>query len=312
MRFIIVGAGGIGAYYGARLLAAGHNVVLVARGEHLQKLQTDGLQVLHPSFSFHGPVMACDQEELAQSYRLESADLVILTLKASQTDAWLESMAGWLRQADCPVLSLQNGVDNELRIEQTVGRERTAGGLAVRIGGHVTQPGTVEATGPGEVILGAWPDEEQNQALQERLAPYVKLFNDAVIPTTLTSRIQHELWLKLLINNGVNPLSALTRLDTRALTSDKVYGAIVHRLMREAAAAARADGVDISPEEVDNKFRLICQFDAIKTSMLIDREKGRPLELDAICGAVLRRSEALGIEAPFTALIDAFLRRAVL
>jgi len=311
MRFIVIGAGGIGAYYGARLLQAGHQVVFVARGQHLLAMQHDGLRIIHPHFDFRGAVTACDQEELTKIYETENFDLILITLKASQTAEWLAACGDWLRPGNTPLLSLQNGVDNELQIENLVGRSRTVGGLAVRIGGHVVSPGKIEATGPAEIVMGAWPNENSNPTLQTQLQTVVQTFNAASIPTVLTPRIQHELWLKLLINNGVNPLSALTRLDTRALTGDPTYGDSVYRLMEEAAAAARADGVIVLPEEIDRMYQLICGFDAIKTSMLVDREKNRPLEIDAISGAVLQRSRQQNSRAPLTALVDALLRDAV-
>ena len=311
MRFIVIGAGGIGAYYGARLLQAGHQVVFVARGQHLAAMRKDGLRIVHPHFDFHGAVTACDQEELTGSYQAENFDLIIMTLKASQTAEWLTACGDWLLSGDIPLLSLQNGVDNELQIEDLVGRGRTVGGLAVRIGGHVVSPGKIEATGPAEIVMGAWPNAHSNPALHTQLQPVVETFNAAGIPTVLTPRIQHELWLKLLINNGVNPLSALTGLDTRALTGDPIYGDSVYRLMEEAAAAALADGVIVQREEIDRMYQLICNFDAIKTSMLVDREKNRPLEIDAICGAVLQRSRQQNSPAPLTGLVDALLRDGV-
>ena len=311
MRFIVIGAGGIGAYYGARLLQAGHQVVFVARGQHLSAMRKNGLRIIHPEFDFHGAVTACDQEELTSSYQAEKFDLILISLKASQTAEWLMACGDWLLSGNTPLLSLQNGVDNELQIEDLVGRGRTVGGLAVRIGGHVVSPGKIEATGPAEIVMGAWPNASSNPALQTQLKPMVEAFNAADIPTVLTPRIQHELWLKLLINNGVNPLSALTGLDTRALTGDPIYGDNVYRLMEEAAAAARADGVIVLREEIDRMYQLICNFDAIKTSMLVDREKNRPLEIDAICGAVLQRSRQQNSPAPLTGLVDALLRDAV-
>lgn len=307
MRFMIIGAGGIGCYYGAKLQQAGHDVLLVARGEHLARLQSGGLQVRHPEFVFHAPVNACSEQTLLQHHTPQAADLIILTLKASQTADWLQNMQVWLQASSSPILSLQNGVDNEIQIAACVGRERTIGGLAVRIGGHIVQPGVVEATGPAQIVMGAWPRAEANPTQQQWLDEIADAFNAAGIPTRLTAQIQHELWLKLLINNGVNPLSALTGLDTRTLTSHPVYSDTIYRLMQEAATAAQADGEHLSQQEVDSMYQLICQFDAIKTSMLVDKEKGRPLETDAISRAVLRRCQQLGTPAPLTALVDALL-----
>lgn len=311
MHFAIIGAGGIGAYYGALLHQAGHAVTLVARGAHLQAIRANGLTVDHPDVQFAGPIPALSQEALRGEHTAADFDLIILTIKSGGTETLCADLADWLAGADTPVLSLQNGIDNEPVVERTVGRERTVGGLAVRIGGHITEPGVVSATGPAQVVMGAWPDSARNPDLQQRLAPFAQAFNAAGIPTTVTSTMQKELWRKLLINNGVNPLSALTGLDTRTLTSHPVLGRTVYHLMQEVAAVAPADDVDLTAADVDEMHDLICRFDAIKTSMLVDREKGRPLELDAIAGAVLRRAEALGIDVPCTATVAALLEQAL-
>ena len=307
MRFLIVGAGGIGAYYGARLLAAGHKVLFLARGEHLEAMRARGLRVTHPDFSFARPVDAIDQASLIDARAADDFDLIVLTIKAGSTASLMASLQPWLSDGSTPLLSLQNGVDNESVIAACIGTGRTVGGLAVRIGGHIVAPGVVEATGVAQVVMGAWKHASDNPPLQNLLQGVADAYNQAAIPTTLSDDIQQALWRKLLINNGVNPLSALTRLDTRSLTAHPVLTRTVYQLMEEAALAASADGVTMTRDDIEEMYRLICQFDAIKTSMLVDREKGRPLELEAISGAVVERCKRLGREAPVSALIQALL-----
>ncbi|MBE9398612.1 2-dehydropantoate 2-reductase [Pontibacterium sp. N1Y112] len=309
MRFLMIGAGGIGAYYAARLLEAGHEVVLTARGPHLTALQNDGLTVEHPEFSFQGPVTAMDHATLIATTEASQFDLIAISLKAGATESVLNELESWLTDQNTPILSLQNGVDNEPAIANAIGNQRTIGGLAVRIGGHIIKPGVIEAKGPAQVVMGAWPNAKQTPELQQQLQPLADTLNDAHIPTTLTDDIQYQLWRKLIINNGVNPLSALTLLDTQKLTHHPAYGKAVYRMMEETAKAAKADNVPLTKADVDEMFELISTFDAIKTSMLVDREKGRPLELEEICGAVLRRCAALGEDAPTTELVQALLKQ---
>ncbi|NVK39910.1 MAG: 2-dehydropantoate 2-reductase [Oceanospirillaceae bacterium] len=307
MKFLIIGAGGIGAYYGARLIEAGHQVVLVARGVHLQAMQQRGLKVRHESFDFESAVDACDSESLIRHYRPDDFDVALLALKSTATAAVLEDMVNWLQPGQLPLLSLQNGVDNEPLLAETLGAGRVLGGLAVRIGGHIVEPGVIEAEGPAQVIMGAWP-RAAGDARDELLQRLETCFNDAGIPAQVTPNIIAELWRKLVINNGVNPLSALTLLDTRRLTHHPEFGPIVYGMMQETAQAAKADGVELSKKDVDEMFELIRSFNAIKTSMLVDREKGRPLELDSIAGAVLDRCRKQGIAAPYTELVMALLK----
>lgn len=310
MRFLIIGAGGIGCYYGARLQLAGHSICYLARGEHLEAMQDNGLKVTHENLSFHEKVEAIDIDYLLESENCNQFDLILLTVKSGATATIFEQLETWLNNCEVPILSLQNGVDNEVLIAQQLGTQRTLGGLAVRIGGHITRPGEVEATGPGQVILGGWPNHKSKSNFDiSAIDAFAEKFIRAGIPTQVSSDIRYELWRKLLINNGVNPLSALTGLDTRSLTSNPVFTKTVYKMMEEVVAVAKADDVKLEKQDVDEMFELISTFDAIKTSMLVDKEKGRPLELDGISGAVIKRATQLGIDVPITELVTALLQK---
>lgn len=308
LSILMIGAGGIGGYYGARLAEAGHRVVLTARGAHLTALQSKGLVVHYEERLIKCRVPAVDHAALIQDCQPGDFDVIAVALKSTATEAVLDELGPWLAQSDVPVLSLQNGVDNEPMIARVLGESRVLGGLAVRIGGHIVEPGVVEAEGVAQIVMGEWPCVPDEQDARRPLLEILhNAFELAGIPTTVSDDIRYELWRKLVINNGVNPISALTGLDTQSLTRHPQFSRIVYGMMAETAAAAKADGLELGKEDVDEMFGLISSFNAIKTSMLIDKEKGRPLELDSIAGAVLRRSEALGIDAPYTATVNALL-----
>lgn len=305
----MIGTGGIGGYYAARLLSVGHQVVLTARGEHLEALRENGLKVHYEGRElFHRPD-AYDHQQLVNQYKPDNFDLIVITLKATATASVVEELGAWLERGRVPVLSLQNGVDNEPLLADAIGADRVIGGLAVRIGGHIARPGVIEVEGVAQIVMGAWPKANGTSDTRKPLLDTLTAaFNDAGIPTTLSENIRYELWRKLVINNGVNPLSALTGLDTRSLTHHPQFSKIVYGMMAETVEASKADGVNLEKKDLDEMFELISNFNAIKTSMLVDKEKGRPLELDSIAGAVLRRCEALGVEAPYTATIYALLQ----
>lgn len=310
MRIVIWGAGGIGCYYGSKLQLAGHEITYVARGDHLEAMQLKGLVVEHERLSFSGAVSAVDQTELLNNYNCDDFDLIVLTVKANATQEIISQSRHWLSRGQTPVLSLQNGVENEQLIAEAVGNSRTLGGLAVRIGGHIQEPGVVTAKGIAQIVLGCWPSVAETNNTKYFAEKLVDTFNRAGIPTTHSEDIQKELWRKLLINNGVNPLSALTELDTKSITHDSVYKHVVYKMMEETALAARNHGVDVTERDVDEMFKLISEFDAIKTSMLVDKEKGRPLELDGICGPVLRNTT--NGQALMTAFVNRLLQPQVL
>ena len=309
MKILIWGAGGIGCYYGARLQNSGNQVTYVARGEHLNALQSQGLKLSHPEFYYSGDVSAISEEQLISQRHSSDFDLIILAFKSTSTEESLIRLADWLKCSDTPILSLQNGVDNEQIISSLVGAERTVGGLAVRIGGHIITPGVVEAKGVAQVIYGQWPNSRQHENVVVKQLG--SAFAEAGIEAFQSSDVQKELWRKLMINNAVNPLSVLTEWDSRKVTSHPVYGKTVYSIMQETARAAAADNVDITEKDVDEMFALISGFDAIKTSMLVDYEKGRPLELEGISGPVIKRCKTLSIDCPFTKLISSLVRTKV-
>ena len=309
MHFVVIGAGGIGGYYGARLQAHGQQVTFVARGPHLQALQTQGLRVNHPDWCFEGRVRAYSLEQFLESSLPPETDLIILCVKAIDTEAIASLLADRIGELSTPVLSLQNGVDNEAVLAKHIGVERVLGGLALRIGSHMTAPGIIDAVGPAQVVMGPWPTAAAASELTELLNRLDDVFNQAAIPSRVTDDIQLELWRKLVINNGVNPLSALTGLDTGTLVRDRGLSQITYGMMAEATAAAAADGVTLTETDCKEMFDLIHHFDPIKTSMLVDFEHNRPLELEEICGAVLSRSARIKLEAPYTFTIYQLLRR---
>lgn len=310
MNIVIIGAGGIGCYYGAKLQQAGHNITYVARGAHLNAMRTHGLTVVHPEFSFNDTVNAASIDDLITHTQAVDFDLIILCIKGMHTKHIMETLHSWLNFSDDspPVLSIQNGVSNEEVIAEHTSVNKTIGGLAIRIGGHVVSPGKIEATGVAQLVLGPWPNESLNSHLTKKVMVLVAEFNKAKIPTQFSQDIQLELWKKLLINNGVNPISALTNLDTKTLTSHVVYSDIVYRLMAETAAVARAEGINITEEDIAQMYQIISNLDGIKTSMLVDKEKGRELELEAISGIVTKKGQRHNIATPLTNLISALIQ----
>jgi 2-dehydropantoate 2-reductase len=308
----ILGAGGIGCYYGARLEAQGHKIVYIARGEHLLALKSKGLTLKHPEFSYQEKVTATDLENLFSYYTPSSFDVIIVCVKATATEALAISLKSWFAQTkqETMILSLQNGIDNEPQLAKALGEKLIIGGLAVRIGGHIVSPGVVEATGIAQVVLGVWPNAKADSEhyYVKSIDNLVDVFNKANIPTRLVENIRYELWKKLIINNGVNPLSALTHLDTRSLSHHTEFGPLVKQMMQETALVSSADGEKLNEQDVEEMYSLIRDFDPIKTSMLVDLEKGRPLELEAISGAIIRRAKKMNVQVPVTETVYALLK----
>lgn len=311
MRIAVIGAGGIGCYYGAKLVNARHEVTFVARGEHLTAMQADGLSVTHPDFSFKQKVSACSLDDLIVKHKSSDFDLLLICIKTTSTFEIANVLKEWINtKSGSPyILSLQNGMGNEQVFSDHLNESKIIGGLAVRIGADVIKPANVTAVGIAQIIMGAWPHNvDADPDRIKFVSKTVEMFNQAGIPTKESDDIRKELWRKLMINNGTNPLSALIQKDTKYLSHHEEYAMLMKHMMNETALASQIDGSDLKETDAQEMFQLIYDFDAIKPSMLIDREKGRTLELDAICGVVINNCETLGKDAPYTRTIYTLLK----
>lgn len=300
MKFAVIGAGGIGCYYGVKLLESGHEVIFVTRGAHLAAIQANGLQVKHSTVDFNQPVTAIDFEEFLANYRADSFMALLICAKAQGTEEIAQRLQPWMNNLKTLILSLQNGVENEKTLCQYINPRQILGGIARRIGGHIESPGVVTATGIGELIFGAYPSHLANPKPITNIKKLKIVFEAARIPTFIDPNIEKALWKKLVINNGVNPLTTITGLDTRAVSTTIGLSEIVYGLMLETVKAAQLENVPLSRSDADDMYVLVQTFDAIKTSMQVDFEHGRSIELDEIAGVVLKICEKHRIPAPYT------------
>ena len=305
MKFVIVGAGGVGSYFGVKLLEAGHEVLFVARAKHLEIIKRDGLKLSHPKFSFNEKVNAIDFNEL-QKCDFSTIDSIILCTKSITTSKIAKDLYLILKNNDTIpyIVSLQNGVENENQFLKYFSKEKIIGAIVRKIGAHIIQPGVVEVTGNVEVVVGPMKNNEANSIFLDKFS---KILNNTDIMCEVSSDIQLELWKKLIINNGVNALCALLEIKTGVLMHHKKLSNIVYGLMLETAQAAKYLDVAICDKDIDEMFNLIKNFDSIKPSMLVDREFKRGLELEDICGVVIKYNALQNYDAPYTKTVFTIL-----
>ena len=308
MNFLILGAGGIGSYFGARLIEAGHKVTFVARGKHLEALQQNKLKLQHPEFEFSENVPSYSIEEI-KKMQPSLFDAVLIATKSTSTKVLTEHLFDWLSntQNHPYIISLQNGIDNEEVLCKKLNHEYIIAGLTRKIGAHIVSPAVITARGNAETILGPIFKTKYNELFLEEIK---NIFDNAQIPTILSENINLELWKKLIINNGVNAICALLREKTGVIMHNPKLSKIVYGLMNETAKAAINKNIKISQEDVDEMYELITKFDSIKPSMLVDVEHKRELELDEICGVVILNMEEQSLDAPYTRTISTLLEYA--
>ena len=312
MRIVIAGAGAIGGYIGARLAKAGADVVLFARGPHLQAMQTRGLRVTSADGDFEvRPQVTGDLTTIGK------ADVVFLGVKAHGLTTLAPALPP-LFGPDTSVVSTQNGipwwyfqnhggeldglhlerVDPGGAIAASIEPRRVIGSLAY-FATDVPEPGVIHHTEGNRISFGEPDGSKSDRA---------KAIADALIAAgfrcPVTARFRHEIWVKLLGNVAFNPISALTGGTLEELVRHPETSKVVRAIMAETEAVAARLGIEM-PISIDQRIAGAEKVGAHKTSMLQDLEAGRPLELEAVAGAVIELGDRLGVPMPATRAVYA-------
>jgi len=315
VKIVIAGAGAIGGYIGARLAKAGADVVLFARGPHLRAMEERGLRVVSPDGDFEvRPAVTGDLSTIGK------ADVVFLGVKAHG----LTGLAPSLRQLYTPdtvVVSTQNGVPwwyfqghggelDGVRLEHVdpggviaaaIEPERVVGSLAY-FATDVAEPGVIHHTEGNKMSLG-----EPNGTRTDRSKAIAEALIAAGLRCPVSTRFRHEIWVKLLGNVAFNPISALTGGTLEQLVRHAGTAGLVREIMAETQAVAGKLGIEMSIS-IDQRMAGAEKVGAHKTSMLQDYEAGRPMELDAVVGAVIELGHRLGVPTPATRAMYACAR----
>ncbi len=296
MKLAIVTAGAVGAFFGAKFSQQGAQVSFVARGAHLQALKTKGLKITTRQGDFEfGPATYTVTDDAAEA--VNGADLVLFAVKSFDTETVARALQLGLA-ANTSVMSLQNGVDNEEKIAAIIGAERTAGGIAYIFAG-LSGPGVVSVpANTGRFVLA-----EQTLAGQPlaALEEFKALCAAAGFPCETTPDIARVKWTKLVFNSALNGWTTLKRTTLDKLLAEPESRAEVEGTLRETVAVATASGVSLDPNIIENTMKMATGLGAVGSSMLGDLERGKPLELEALNGYVVRQGQALGIPTPLNA-----------
>ncbi|MCA1669505.1 MAG: ketopantoate reductase family protein [Thermomicrobia bacterium] len=288
MQITVIGAGAMGSLFGALLQRAGNAVTLVdVRSEHVAALRKRDLTIEEPD----GSRIAVRVPATTDAGAALAADLFVLLVKTPFTAAALKPFAGRI-PARAMVLTLQNGIGNDEAITRALGRRvQITLGVTAQAATSLG-PTTVRHRSSGPTIIGL-PDGQRPAELEAVVAT----FSDAGIPTRMTRHIFEHVWQKLLVNVGINALTALANLPNGGLFTDPEMATLVRRLVGEAANVMRAEGIPAPPRDPVDFVRAVAE--ATKTdhsSMLEDLLAGRRTEIDAINGAIVRLGERHGID----------------
>lgn len=312
MKFVIAGAGAIGAYVGAKMAQKGQEVILFARGPHFRAMKENGVRVQSAEEDFVvRPVVVDDLT------RAGTADFVFLGVKAhSLTD--LAPKLGMLIGPQTTFVSSQNGVpwwyfqklEGELAgtqleridpggvIAANIPADRVIGSI-VYFSTEISEPGVVKHIDGNRISLG-----EPDCSRSDRIRVLADALIGAGFKAPITTRIREEIWVKILGNLSFNPISALTGATLVGMVRDPDVADLVKNIMMEATAVATKIGIEM-PVTIERRMEGAAKIGEHKTSMLQDLEAGRPIELEAIVGAVLEMGDRLGVAMPHTRAVYA-------
>lgn len=302
MRIAVLGAGGVGGYYGAALARAGHQVELLARGEHLERIREEGLRVRTPEDAFTVSLRATDRSE-----ELGPPDLAVVAVKAYSLPS-VAPAASRLARLGAGVLPLLNGVEAAERLASLgVPREALLAGVTY-ISAVRPEPGLVERRSPFQrVLLG-----EPGGGASQRAEAAARAFREAGADARAVPDIQVELWRKLVFLASLAAVCGLGRVPVGRIRAAPGGTGILRRAVREAAAVARKAGVALPEDEEDRAMELLLGLpDDMLPSFVLDLEAGGPTELDVLSGTISRLGGELGVDTPVHDVAMAALSAAV-
>lgn len=297
MKIAVFGSGGVGGYFGGRLAAAGEDVTFLARGAHLAALQSGGLHVDSPAGSFHLPkVQATDRPQA-----VGPVDVVLFTVKLYDVDTAAATLAPMIGP-DTVVITLQNGVEAVDMVAKHVGHEHVAGGAAYIVI-VIEKPGHLRHTGGHHLVFG-----EPDGTRSPRLIAFEEAGTRAGFSAKASTQIETDLWIKFVRLSAWSGVTTITRSPMGVIRDSPDLFAMMMTATDEAIAVGRARGVTFPDNLVAETLKMIPGFPAeSKSSMFEDLQRGRPLELPWLSGAVVRLGREVGVSAPTHQFITAVL-----
>jgi len=298
MRIVVMGSGGTGGYFGAKLARAGEEVTFVARGAHLEAIRARGLRV-KSAIDGEWVVRAPAVERLDG---LPPADLVLFCVKSFDTDSAGEAIKPVVGPGT-GVLPVQNGVDNEEKLERILGPGHAMGGVA-QVLATIEAPGVVSHRFLGRIVFGEMDGRES-----ERARAFLQACERAGIPAEISANMLRALWEKYVFIAAQAGMTALTRCPAGVVRAVPETRRMYRLLLGEMVALGNAAGAGLDADLPDTAMGMLDNLGAAFTSSLHhDLAEGKRLELEALHGHAVRLGERHGIPTPMLFAVYAALK----
>jgi len=294
MNIVIYGTGGVGGYFGARLVQAGNNVTFIARGKHLEEIKEHGLQLK----SSKGDYLVYPAKATSNISEIAAIDLILVCVKTWQLADVAQLIKPVLNE-DTMVISLLNGVENEQVLCSIIDKKHVLGGLC-KVVSKIADFGLItHMSYEPTIVFGELSNQRTNRALQLE-----KTFLYAGITVRLAENIQKEIWIKFLYISTISALGALTKSSVGEMIASPQIKKMMLQTAEEIVAVAKAKGIDLPKNIIEVQFQIIENQPYDTTSSLHrDMMEGKPTELEAQNGTIVNLGLALGIPTPVNALI---------
>jgi len=299
MKIAVIGAGAMGSLFGALMAEGGHEVWLCdVRPEHVNVVKKNGLKI-----EFEGKTRTARLNVADNPREIGESDLVLIFVKSNQTRSAAES-AALLAGPGGLVMTLQNGMGNAETIAEYISPSRIVAGTTAH-GATLLTAGSIRHAGAGPTTIGMWAGGKKEFQSARQIAD---MLCGVEIKCAAVEDVRPVIWEKLLVNVGINAITALTGIRNGQLLNLGVTRELSRAAVEEAAAVARARGIKIRKNPIDHVFQVAEATAVNRSSMGQDVDHHRPTEITAINGFVAREAQQLGIEAPINRALTALIR----
>lgn len=298
MKIFVIGAGGVGGYFGGRICKAGFDTTFLLRGETLTAIKNNGLYVKSILGDFKVYPMVTDD------YRtVTEADLIILSVKSWQIEAVAIKLKPFVKPT-ATILPLQNGADNAERLTKILTKENVIAGLC-RIVSKIESPGVIDHfTYEPEIIFG-----EMDHIPSERVQRIKAVFDKAGFKNRISTQIQRDIWVKFLFITSISAMGALTRSVLGVMREDPYLREQLEATANEIVSVGQALKIPVGQQDIDKMFELIDTLD-YHTTMSLQRDimEGKPSELENFNGYIVKQGDLMQINTPVNDFIFYSLR----
>ena len=290
-KIAVMGAGAVGCYYGGMLARAGHDVVLIARPQHVAAIERAGLRLQTQTFDEQIPLQAS-----LDASAVQGADVVLFSVKSSDTEAVGRLMQPFLR-SDAVVMCMQNGVDNADRLRAVLPGHAVAAAV-VYVAAEMASPGHVKHNGRGDLVVE--PSASSAAFAQALIA--------ADVPTEISDNVRGALWAKLILNCAYNAVSAIAQLPYGKTVAGVGVQGVMADVVAECLAVAKAEGVQLAGDVHAAVANLAGSMPNQSSSTAQDLARGKPTEIDYLNGFIVQRGAALGVATPTNRVLWAMVK----